>query len=250
MSHQTVNASDWFHYYGFDVMGDLAFGESFHMLDNGEYHMAVKLLNDGMAPNGMLAPIVWIIPVLANFPSFLKPKVAKGYEIFIGWCAEQVEKRRLMKPERPDITSWLLDDLKESHQRPEEALKWLHGDARLIVVAGSGTVAAVLSHTIYHLAVDPTIVEKLRAEIDSLWKKNTPFNVWDFQNAEYLNGVMNEAMRMHPPVPSGVQRVTPPEGVTIDGVFVPGGVNITVSSWAIGRCKSPNPHTLATQIIS
>ena len=223
-------------------MGDLAFGESFHMLENGEYHMAVKLLNDGMAPNGMLAPVMWMIPVLANIPSFLKPKLAKDFDRFIAWCAEQVEKRRSMKPERPDITSWLLDDLKGSHQRPEEALKWLHGDARLIVVAGSGTVAAVLSHIFYHLAVDPTIVEKLRTEIKGIWKEDTPFNVWDFQNAEYLNGVMNEAMRIHPPVPSGVQRITPPEGVTIDGVFVPGGVNIAVTSLAIGRGKSPNPN--------
>lgn len=225
-------------------MGDLAFGKSFNMLQSGETHMAVKLLIDGMAPSGMLSPIVWVIPVLANFPSFLKPKLAKGYDKFIAWCAEQVEKRRLMKPERPDITSWLLDDLNGSHQRPEEALKWLHGDARLIVVAGSGTVAAVLSHIFYHLAVDATVVEKLRTEIKDLWKEDTPFNLWDFQNAEYLNGVINEAMRMHPPVPSGVQRITPPEGVTIDGVFVPGSVNITVSSWAIGRCESSSFYML------
>ena len=248
LSHKTVNASEWFHYYGFDVMGDLAFGESFHMLKNGETHMAVKLLNDGMAPNGILAPIMWIIPVLANFPFFLKPKVAKGFDKFIAWCSKQVERRRLMKPERPDITSWLLDDFNGSHQRPEEALKWLHGDARLIIVAGSGTVAAVLSHIFYHLAVDATIVENLRTEIKGLWKEDTPFNVWDFQNAEYLNGVINEGMRMHPPVPSGVQRITPPEGVTIDGVFVPGGVNIAVSSWAIGRCKYPSSHTLVADI--
>ena len=231
-------------------MGDLAFGESFHMLENGEIHMAVKLLNDGMAPNGMLAPVIWIIPVLANFPSILKPKLAKGFDKFIAWCTEQVERRRLMKPELPDITTCLLEDLNGSHQRPEEALKWLHGDARLIVVAGSGTVSAFLSHVLYHLAVDPTIVEELRTEIEGLWKEDTPFEVRDFQNAEYLNGVIDEAMRMHPPVPSGVQRITPSEGVTIDGVFIPGGVNIAVSSWAIGRCKSPNPNIFVGPTIS
>ena len=237
-SNQAVNASEWFHYYGFDLMGDLAFGNSFNMLKSGETHFAVQLLNDGMAPNGMLMPVNWMIPVLANLPDLLKPRLAKGFNQFIAWCAEQVEKRRNMKPDKPDITSWLLDDLKTSHQPPEEALKWLHGDARLIVVAGSGTVAETFIHIFYHLAIDPSVVEKLRAEITGLWKEDTPFNVWHFQNAEYLNGIINEGLRLHPGVASGVQRITPAGGVMVDGVFIPGGVNIAVPNWAIGRCKS------------
>ena len=222
-------------------MGDLAFGESFNMLRSGKINDAIQLLHDGMAPVGMLAPVIWIIPVLAALPSFLKPRLAKGFDIFIAWCSEQIEKRRTMKLEIPDITSWLLEDLKTS-RHPEEALKWLHGDARLIVVAGADTVAATLTHVFYHIAADPTHVENLRAEINDTWKENTPFNVWDFQNAQYLNGVINETLRLHPPVPSGVQRITPPEGITVDKVFVPGGVNIAVPNWAIGRCESlPHP---------
>lgn len=217
-------------------MGDLAFGESFHMLESGQMHKAIQLLHDGMLPLGVLAPVIWMIPMLAGFPNLLKPAIAKGFDIFIAWCAEQVEKRRNKKPEIPDVTSWLLDDLKTS-QNPQEALKWLHGDARLIVVAGADTTAVALAHIFYQLAADPNHVERLRAEIQGIWKEGTEFNVWDFQNAEYLNGVINETLRLHPPVPSGVQRITPPEGVTVDGVFVPGGVNIAVSNWAIGRCQ-------------
>lgn len=236
-SHQAINASDWFQYFGFDIMGDLAFGKSFNMLESGQSHFAVKLLNDGVAPNGMLMPVMWIIPVLANLPDLLKPSLAKGFDKFIAWCTEQVEKRRNMKSDIPDITSWLLHDLETSQQRHEEALKWLHGDARLIVVAGSGTVAVTLTHIFYNFSNDPTIVEKLRAEIKCLWKEDTPFNVWNFQNAEYLNGVINEGLRLHPGVPSGVQRITPAGGVMVDGVFIPGGVNVAVPNWAIGRCK-------------
>lgn len=246
LSRQPVNASNWFLYYGFDVMGDLAFGESFDMLKSGEMHKAIQLLHDGMLPLGVLSPVVWMIPMLAGFPYFLKPALAKGFDIFVAWCAEQVDKRRTRKPQIPDITSWLLDDLKTSPNQ-EEALKWLRGDARLIVVAGADTTAVALTHIFYHLAADPTHVDKLREEIQEIWKEGTKFNVWDFQNAEYLNGVINEGLRLHPPVPSGVQRITPPEGVTVDGVFIPGGVNIAVSSWAIGRCEfslAPSPKYL------
>lgn len=34
-------------------MGDLAFGKSFDMLQSGEEHWAIKLLNEGMEPLAM-----------------------------------------------------------------------------------------------------------------------------------------------------------------------------------------------------
>lgn len=45
-----VDASKWFNYFSYDVMGDLAFGKSFGMLERGEEHFAVNLLNEGMQP--------------------------------------------------------------------------------------------------------------------------------------------------------------------------------------------------------
>lgn len=218
-------------------MGDLAFGKSFDMVLNGEPHLAMKLLHVGMLPLGMLAPVVWLIPVLAALPSLLQPRLAKDFLRFISWCSEQVDKRRRINPEVPDIASWLLTDL-EKAEDPEEALKWLHGDSRLIIVAGSDTTAVTLTHVFYHLAVDPSLVEKLRGEIGELWLAGEEFNARNFQNADYLNGVIHETLRLHPPVASGVQRITPPEGITIDGTFVPSGVNVAVPNQSIGRCTS------------
>ena len=244
---QVINASDWFLYYGFDVMGDLAFGQPFEMLVNGKEHHVIKMLHSGMLPLGMLSPVVWIIPVLAALPRLIQPGLAKRFLQFISWCAEQVDKRRQTQPEVPDITSWLLTDL-EIADNPAEALRWLHGDARLIVVAGSDTVAVTLTHAFYHLAANPSHLQKVRSEIKQLWPAGEPFNVRQFQNAEYMNGVINEALRMHPAVPSGVQRLTPPEGITIDGVWVPGGVNVAVPNYAIGRCQSFPPYTMPQKV--
>jgi len=49
-----VDVSKWFNLYSFDVMGDLAFGKSFGMLQSGEEHYAVKLLQEGMEPMGLM----------------------------------------------------------------------------------------------------------------------------------------------------------------------------------------------------
>lgn len=206
-------------------MGDLAFGKSFDMLKNGQTHFAIALLESGLLPLGLLTPISWMVPVMATAPI-----IGSQYRRLFQWCADQVEQRRTMKVDVPDIASWLLKD-------PRGDRLWLNGDSRLIIVAGSDTTAIALTHMFYYLASDPLQADKLRAELSILMKPNAPFSARDVQNGDHLNGIINEALRMHPPVPSGIFRKTPPEGITVDGVFIPGEVNITLPHHVIGRCE-------------
>ena len=217
--------STWFHYFSFDVMGDLEFGKSFNMLRSGKSHYAMKLLHQGLIPLGVLGLIPWLIPVVAA-----APLLGAGYRRFILWCSDQIEIRQKMKMKVPDITSWLLKD-------PKSDQLWLNGDARLIIVAGSDTIAITLTHIFYYLAVDSVQVEKLRVELKTLIKPNNSFRVRDVQHGNHLNGIINEALRIHPPVASGTNRITPVQGITIDGVFVPGNTNVSVPQYAIGRCE-------------
>ena len=230
--NQPVEASRWFNLLAFDVMGDLAFGESFHNLSSGQEHPKVSQLHRAMFPVAILSPILWMIPVFVKVPI-----ISRDFTGFVAWCTEQVEKRRHMKVEIPDIASWLLQAYNEGTDPVEDA-KWLHGDSRLVVVAGSDTVTASLTFLFYHLASEPAQVAKLRKEIDELWPEGEEFEAKNVLNAEHLNAVIHESLRMHPPTASGVSRVTPKEGVDVDGVWIPGEVTISVPNWAIGRCKS------------
>jgi len=237
-SRTPVDVSAWFNYYSFDVMGDLAFGKSFNMLKTGQSHSAIDCLERTMHLLGLCSPVSWLMPVGAAAPI-----VGADFRRFIKWCNQQIDERRDMKVQVPDITSWLLEAAKDRNDR--EATKWLHGDARLIIVAGSDTVAIALTHIFYRLATDPAQAKKLREELEPLMKPDEPFSVKNVQYAEHMDGVINEALRLHPPVPSGVIRTAPAQGVTIDGVHVPGGVNLVVPFYVLGRCKSTLPIAYA-----
>jgi hypothetical protein len=115
--------------------------------------------------------------------------------------------------------------------------RWLNGDCALIIVAGSDTTTATLTHVFYHLAKSGQVFSKLRRELDSFYKPGSESEFRDLQEAEYLNGVINETLRLHPPVPSGVLRVTPPEGITIGSTFIPGNVTISIPNYSLGRRK-------------
>ena len=230
-----IDAAAWFNYYSFDVMGDFAFGKSFNMLQTGSYHYAITWLDSSMTLLGLFTPIAWAIPVGA-----IAPLIGATFRRFIRFCNAQLDERRVKGSKVPDITSWLLKAAPDVND--VEATKWLHGDARLIIVAGSDTVAIALTHLFYYLALNPAQVDKLRKELEPLMRRDEPFSVRNVQNAKHLNAVIHETLRMHPPVPSGVFRTTPPQGITVDGTFIPGGVNVIVPFYAIGRCEFDSYH--------
>ena len=84
---QPVNVSKWFNLYSFDVMGDLAFGTSFKMLETSEEHWAIKLLNEGMAPLSWMFPM-WFFRLMTAVPGLMR-----DWWRFIGYCAERVDVR-------------------------------------------------------------------------------------------------------------------------------------------------------------
>ena len=84
---QPFDMSKWFKLYSFDVMGDLAFGTSFKMLEASEEHWAIKLLNEGMDPLSFMFP-EWFFRLMAAVPGLMA-----NWWKFIGYCALRVDDR-------------------------------------------------------------------------------------------------------------------------------------------------------------
>lgn len=224
----------WFNWYSFDVMGDLAFSESFGMLKQSGSHWAIELLNEAMGALGF-----YFAPWMFRFLSWI-PGVAADYQRFIRYCSDQIDKRMKLQGETkaPDIAQTLID----YHQRSkwttaeEKTQRYMiQGDSRLIVVAGSDTTAVALTYLFYHIAVEKGLIDRLREEIDTLVPVGEEIEGVKLNHATLLNGTIDESLRLHPPIPSGFPRKTPPEGVDIGGVFIPGNTCIQIPQYALGR---------------
>jgi cytochrome P450 len=234
---KAVNVSEVFNWYSFDVMGDLAFGRSFGCLEGADTHWAIKLLSEGMKPAGLAMPS-WFFRVLVAIPG-----AAKDYWRFIEFCCDQLRRRMEEQPVREkggegkgeggDIAHYLIENFNGMSERDRrEALPMLQGDSRLIIVAGSDTTAATLVYLFYWLAKDSVLVGKVREEIARCRNEKGGFN---HAEAELLNGCIHEALRLNPPVPSGIFRKTPKEGVWIGKTFVPGNTTIQMPWYVMGR---------------
>jgi len=96
-----------------------------------------------------------------------------------------------------------------------------------------------MSNICYLLCRHPEYQAKLHDELSGL--QSLFFNGHDLKNNPYLTGIINEALRLYPPVPSGLQRVTPAGGAVVAGRHIPGHVNVTTPTYALHRGRSVPP---------
>ncbi|KAL5585544.1 hypothetical protein FOVSG1_014933 [Fusarium oxysporum f. sp. vasinfectum] len=205
----TIDIAKWFKFYSFDTMGDLAFGQSFNMLTGGVKHPFMALVESHMAIAGTFSQLIWMFPLFRALP-FLGREDA----IFQKWLGDQVQHQELNKPDLPNIFSWLLEDYKSKMNPKEQDWLNLQADMQLIAVAGSDTTSE---------------------EIDNLFSSSSLPNHSKLSELTYLQACIDETLRLFPPVPSGLQRMTPPEGLRVGDIFIPGDTIVTVPSYTLYR---------------
>jgi cytochrome P450 family 628 len=227
---KSVNIADRFSWYSFDVMGDLTFGKSFGALENQHTHWAITSIRDSNQALGLLGPVPWLIHTMTKLPNFLNPM----YKLLL-FSEKSVEERRRMDPSEPDIMSYLLDGDK-FFDDPALEYQLFTGDARLLVIGGSDTTATALSFLFYYLAADPSLQQNALEELKAHGlTASEDIDVQVVQDLPYLNALINEILRLHPPVPSAPVRDTPPEGLHVGQLFIPGDVTVYTPFYSIQR---------------
>jgi cytochrome P450 len=93
-------------------------------------------------------------------------------------------------------------------------------------VAGSDTTASTLTWLICELVKDQTLLKRLQHAVDEAIGDKELIDCDDVKDIPLLDGIINETLRLHPAVPSGIQRETPPEGITIGDKYIPGNIII------------------------
>jgi cytochrome P450 len=85
----------------------------------------------------------------------------------------------------------------------------------------------------YELALNPSQADKLYDELKNV-------DIYDrrvLQKLVHLNALINETLRLHPAVPTGGYRDSPPDGIIIGGRYIPGNTTIVAPRYTINRCK-------------
>ena len=133
-----------------------------------------------------------------------------------------------------DIVSWLVKAVMDKDPSASPSVPALHEDSRVVIVAGSETTATTLACVFYYLSKNPSVQKKLQSQLDSALGSR-PWSYEDVKTVTFIDDILNETLRLKPALASGGHRVTPPQGITVDGTFIPGDTNVFVPTYRIQR---------------
>jgi cytochrome P450 len=115
------------------------------------------------------------------------------------------------------------------------------GEMLVQIIAGSDTTATAIRATMLHLMCSPASYTKLAAEIrqaDKDGRISSPITDAQARELPYLQAVIKEGLRIHPPVVGLQGTIVPKGGDVISGFKVPEGTEVGISAFAVQRSKA------------
>ncbi|KAF3498753.1 hypothetical protein DY000_02057778 [Brassica cretica] len=144
-----------------------------------------------------------------------------------------------LKPEgrkNKDIVSLLLDMIdKEDADSFKPSMDNLKAIVMDVFLAGIDTSSITMIWAMTELVRNPRVLKKAQENIrTTLGAKRERINEDDLGKVEYLNLIIKETFRLHPPLPFIVPRETMSH-IKINGYDIPPKTQIQVNVWTIGR---------------
>ncbi|KAI9368157.1 cytochrome P450 [Aspergillus egyptiacus] len=219
-----INMTKWFEMSSFDILGEMAFGESFHSLENGKphfwgdlivEHLYLITLADNLRRIGLIAALFKLV-----VPSFLLLQNQNSR-----YSRNQVEKCLASKSSRNDFVTLLAEKVRKGEVEKEE----MAAHVSTFAIAGGETVSTFLAATTFFLLQHPAKLDRLVSEIRGAFPSYDEIKAQHAQQLPYLQAVINEGLRLCPPGSQGSPRVSP--GFELHGRYIPEGVDIYTSPW-------------------
>ncbi|KAK4184486.1 Pisatin demethylase [Podospora australis] len=230
-------------YFTLDSIGEIAFGAKFELVEKEKDVFGHIAMLDEIAPFSVLVSGVPYLRAVLGADWVLKligPKEDDTQGI-----GRILPLARKLVAERFGPEAKHKDDMLGSFVRHGLTQRQCETEAIFQLVAGSDTTATAIRATLLYIITTPRVYNALQAEIDAAIRSgaiSSPITNAEAAELPYLQGVIYEGLRLHPPFTGIPMKVVPPEGDTVDGKFIPGGTRIAPSIWATGRLKGVFGH--------
>ncbi|KAH8594186.1 cytochrome P450 [Bisporella sp. PMI_857] len=216
----------------FDVMGNVIFGQDWNLIKTkkGKYHDIIANHTQAIGTLGPLTPVPWMFRILFSIHALLD-----GWRTFRAWAIDECNTMVESKSDQFCVFSELVSQIRSGKGNPDQTYMWLLGNFITAMGGASTPVYSSIIFLVYYVARDPRILAQLQAELATV---DDISNYDILQSLQYLNALIYETLRLHPAVPTGGLRDTPPEGITIAGQYIPGNTTVAIPQYSLHRLES------------
>ncbi|KAL4914302.1 cytochrome P450 [Aspergillus aurantiobrunneus] len=264
-----VDVRYWFNLFTVDGIADIALSELLGMIESGSdvvkiggrnedrAHRFIEDMHEAaQAKSRIIGTLEWY-PVLNQVSSLLSSRCRSQWNCgrTVGDTVSHLAGKRLRRQgdgeSLDDFLSCLITDklgksrnleLGELKAETSILLKafpvqtlWTQANMNCLVDAGSETTAIALTHLLYYLIKNQDSFLKLRKEVSEAIAGDKIAPYFKVKSLPYLKACIEESLRLSPPLPRGLERVTPPAGAYIMGEFIPGNVGVSVPAYIAHR---------------
>ncbi|KAL4877399.1 cytochrome P450 [Aspergillus karnatakaensis] len=220
-----------------DIITAVAFGKAMGFLENNEDLHGYIANQTAMLPVFEWFSTLPILERITRLPAISQmamptPQDKTGAGLLMG-VAKRIVAARFGpdKKERRDMLgSFIAHGLTQEEAQQETVLQ---------IFAGSDTTATTIRTSTLFLITNPLASAKLRDELDHAAQRgriSRPVITYEQAQAlPYLQACVQESLRIWPPVMGLMQKVVPPGGDTLHGMFIPEGTQIGYSAWGVHR---------------
>ncbi|XP_058735198.1 geraniol 8-hydroxylase-like [Vicia villosa] len=232
-------------------IGNMAFKTSINILSNTIYsldlvesagsvgdfkELVVNIMEECGKPN-----IADLFPALRMFdPLGIKARTSasagKILDIFQRLVDERLKLREVQGFDTNNDMLTTLLNIAQDNSQVMNKIKIKHLPLTLFV-AGTDTISSTIEWGMAELLKNENIMSKAKQELEQIIGKGKPVEESDIAKLPYLQAIIKETFRLHPPVPFLIPRKAN-ENVEIDGYRIPKDAQIWVNVWAIGRSSS------------
>ncbi|PIA38273.1 hypothetical protein AQUCO_02800151v1 [Aquilegia coerulea] len=154
-----------------------------------------------------------------------------------GFVNERIlERQKGHKNSRKDFLDVMLEF--QGNEKNGEPAKISETNINILIlelfIASTDTTNATTEWAMSELLRNPNIMRNVQAELDQVVGQNRKFEESDIEKLHYLQAVVKETLRLHPPVPLLVPRCAR-ENTEFMGYTIPKDTQVFVNVWAIGR---------------
>ncbi|CAL1404650.1 unnamed protein product [Linum trigynum] len=187
-----------------------------------------------------LYPSLTFLPVMSGFQGKLKSMREGASSIIDAIIDERRSKRSSSRSSREDgEEDYLVDVLLNLQENPDQVgltvtTEIIKAVTLELFLAGGHTSANLIEWTMSEMMKQPRVMQKAQDEVRQAFDKKGDVDEASLQGLEYLDCVVKEGLRLHPPGPLLLPRESR-EDAKLCGYMVPMGTKVIVNAWAIGR---------------
>jgi len=235
-SEPPLNITQWIEFLAFDIIGTLAFSSSFHCLEDRGYHPWVLLLLNFFKSThyvlaarmcGIFFPLVLALGPIRD--------LRKGEE-HLRRSYAKVQERIKMPEDDKRHDFWTYISRQNEQKEGSMSVEEMEVNAALLIPAGSDTIATAVAGCLYLLLKHPATLTRLRQELEAEFRSEADITMARLAGLPYTRAVVDEALRMYPPISGELRRAVPAGGAVVCGHLIPGDTIISV--YALASCDN------------